>query len=81
MSTRRGFLLGGLAALAAPAIIRPGVLMPVKSLLVPPRGAGLELLRVETLGGAGYDEFVRATLRVIAYSYGLPYEKVAGRTR
>lgn len=40
MIQRRGFLAGLAAALAAPAIIRtPGLLMPVKRVLVP-NGAG-----------------------------------------
>lgn len=35
MLTRRGLLLGALAAGIAPAAIRPGVLMPVRALWVP----------------------------------------------
>lgn len=34
---RRGFLTGLVAAIAAPAIIRPGLLMPIKPGLVPAR--------------------------------------------
>jgi hypothetical protein len=33
---RRGFLTGLVSALAAPAIIRPGLLMPIKPLLIRP---------------------------------------------
>ncbi len=33
--TRRGFLGGILAAAAAPAIVKAGVLMPVRSIIVP----------------------------------------------
>lgn len=32
---RRSFLLGLVGALAAPAIIRPGILMPVRKIFVP----------------------------------------------
>lgn len=35
MLSRRGLLFGA-AAVAAPAIIRPGILMPVKRILMPP---------------------------------------------
>lgn len=35
MLSRRGFLGGLIAAVAAPAIIRPGILMPIKPSLVP----------------------------------------------
>lgn len=36
MTTRRSFLLGAAALLATPAVVRPGILMPVKRLLPPP---------------------------------------------
>jgi hypothetical protein len=32
---RRGFLSGLISAIAAPAIVRPGILMPIKPSLVP----------------------------------------------
>lgn len=32
---RRGFLIGLAAGIAAPAIVRPGILMPIKKVLVP----------------------------------------------
>ena len=35
MLARRGFLAGLIATLAAPAIIRPGLLMPVRRILIP----------------------------------------------
>lgn len=35
MITRRGFLSGIIAAACAPAIIRPGLLMPIKPLRLP----------------------------------------------
>jgi hypothetical protein len=40
MLSRRSLLLGA-AAVAAPAIIRPGILMPVKRILVPDDGVAL----------------------------------------
>jgi hypothetical protein len=40
MIKRRGFIAGLVSALAAPAIIRPGLLMPIKSSLVPVRFNG-----------------------------------------
>ena len=49
LDVSRRFFLGGLvAALAAPAIIRPGVLMPVKRIILPTDLVGLQ---VETLHG------------------------------
>lgn len=36
MTTRRGFLTGVAALLAAPAVVRAGVLMPVRSIIIPP---------------------------------------------
>jgi hypothetical protein len=41
MLSRRGLLLGA-AAVAAPAIIRPGLLMPVKRILMPDDGVALQ---------------------------------------
>jgi len=35
MMNRRGFLTGLVAAVAAPAIVRPGLIMPIKPRLVP----------------------------------------------
>jgi hypothetical protein len=35
MTTRRGFMAGILAAAAAPALVRAGMLMPVRSIAVP----------------------------------------------
>lgn len=40
MLSRRGLLFGA-AVVAAPAIIRPGILMPVKRILMPDDGVGL----------------------------------------
>lgn len=45
MIARRSFLLGLGAAVCAPAIIRPGVLMPVKKALMP--GDGIALFSME----------------------------------
>lgn len=39
MIARRSFLLGLGAAVCAPAIIRPGILMPVKRMLLPEIGS------------------------------------------
>lgn len=36
MTTRRGFLTGVAALLAAPVVVRAGVLMPVRSIIIPP---------------------------------------------
>jgi hypothetical protein len=41
MLSRRGLLFGA-AAVAAPAIIRPGILMPVKRILMPDDGVALQ---------------------------------------
>lgn len=40
MLSRRGLLFGA-AAVAAPAIIRPGILMPIKRILMPDDGVAL----------------------------------------
>lgn len=63
MIARRGFLLGMLAAAAAPAIVRSGVLMPVKPVIwtppaafVPPVGGYYQVFAHSSM----YEELVRA---------------------
>src|SRR5262245_47559743 len=46
MIARRSFFLGFGAAICAPAIIRPGILMPVKKALLPETGDGIALKSV-----------------------------------
>jgi len=56
---RRGFLLGLGAALAAPAIIRPGILMPVKKWIEPcnffiSKGAKIEFIGANWPADGGF---------------------------
>jgi len=59
-STRRGFLFGMAAAVCAPAIIRPGVLMPVKQMLA--IGDGVGLFAMSHPAGGIFDNTVAADL-------------------
>jgi hypothetical protein len=68
MISRRG-MLGGLLVLAAPAIIRPGLLMPVKVLRPEPATATLAKLRsvLEALHG----EFQQISLAAMGATHGI----------
>jgi hypothetical protein len=86
MLSRRGLLFGA-AAVAAPAIIRPGLLMPVKQMLLPGDGVGL-LSAAHPCGAVTYDLTEEALLRALmdAWVYvgrptpaGLTLQRAFGR--
>lgn len=66
---RRGFLLGIASALAAPAIIRPGVLMPIRP--VPIEHPAMAFLSTP---GDAYAEFAAKLIAEISRGYGIPYK-------
>lgn len=73
--SRRGFILGLGAALAAPAIVRAEIIMPVRKLILSPTlGEPFQLMvpRAPT-----FEEFSRRLVIEISKSYGLPYEQIA----
>ena len=66
---RRGFLRGILAAAAAPAIVRIGSLMPVKSIFVPTTEEVLAFTGATSIGGGNtllsIDLITREALRIL----------------
>jgi len=66
MLSRRGLLFGA-AAVAAPAIIRPGILMPIKRILMPDDGVALTSIPHPSnfLGPVGEDLNERSLLALL----------------
>lgn len=54
MISRRGFLTGIIAACAAPAIVKAGIIMPIKPLIVRPTAADLERLNDHAMDAIRY---------------------------
>lgn len=50
--SRRGMIGGLLGVMAAPAIVRAGIIMPVKKVLVPPAGSVVLPAECEVVAGA-----------------------------
>lgn len=65
---RRGFLLGMLAAGAAPAVVRSGVLMPVRPAIIVPSGLGLLVAEQKRIDDLYIDRMNHAA---DAMAYGL----------